>query len=242
MASPRSALIRILPALVMLMLGVGGYAQAQIVAFGASNISGWNVAASEAIPAQLQTMLREKGYSVNVRNAGVYGNTTTQMRERMDRDIPDGTTIVVLDTSGGQYNDNRLGISREQGEADLVAIKGRLAERHITVIPISGAEVPPQYHQQDGIHLTPEGHRIAAANVLPEIIAHAWDRHPRPSRAQACTKPASPTRGDCARRYSGTRTNDIHACRSIARSSQRTACTQSSRAESNSRLPRRPIL
>ncbi len=170
MASPKSTLIRFLPALVMLMLGAGGYAQAQIVAFGASNISGWNVAASEAIPSQLQTMLREKGYSVNVRNAGIYGNTTTQMRERMDRDIPDGTTIVVLDTSGGQYNDNRLGISREQGEADLAAIKGRLAERHITVIPISGTEVPPQYHQQDGIHLTPEGHRIAAANVLPELM------------------------------------------------------------------------
>lgn len=170
MAHPKAGLGRILSAVAILLLGLGGTVQAQIVAFGASNISGWNVAASEAIPAQLQSMLREKGYSVSVRNAGVYGNTTTQMRQRMDSDIPDGTTLVVLDTSGGLYNDNRLGISRDQGEADLTAIKARLAERHIKVVLISAADVPAQYHQQDGIHLTPEGHRIAATNVLPEII------------------------------------------------------------------------
>ncbi len=170
MANPKPALMRALVVLAILLLGLGGAAQAQIVAFGASNISGWNVAASEAIPAQLQSMLREQGYRVTVRNAGIYGNTTTQMRARMDSDIPQGTTIVILDTSGGAYNDNRLGVSREQGEADLAAIKARLADRHITVIAISGAEVPPQYHQADGIHLTPEGHRIAASNVLPEVM------------------------------------------------------------------------
>jgi acyl-CoA thioesterase-1 len=169
-ANPKTALIGMLPMFAILLLGLGGTARAQIVAFGASNISGWNVAASEAIPAQLQSMLREKGYSVTVRNAGIYGNTTTQMRARMDSDIPEGTTIVILDTSGGSYNDNRLGVSREQGDADLAAIKARLADRHIKVIPISGTDVPPQYHQQDGIHLTPEGHRIAASNVLPEVM------------------------------------------------------------------------
>ncbi len=113
MANPKTAVIRTLPVLAILLLGLAGTAHAQIVAFGASNISGWNVAASEAIPAQLQSMLREKGYSITVRNAGIYGNTTTQMRARMDSDIPEGTTIVILDTSGGSYNDNRLGVSRE---------------------------------------------------------------------------------------------------------------------------------
>ncbi len=147
-----------------------GAASAQIVAFGASNISGWNVAASEAIPAQLQFLLREKGYAVTVRNAGVYGNTTPQMRARMDSDIPEGTTIVILDTSGGAYNDKLLGISASQGDEDLAAIKARLADRHIAVIPISGTDVPSPYHQADGIHLTPEGHRIAANNVLPDVM------------------------------------------------------------------------
>src|SRR5580658_1526388 len=170
MANPKTALTGVLPTLAILLLGFCGTAYAQIVAFGASNISGWNVAASEAIPAQLQSLLREKGYAVTVRNAGVYGNTTAQMRARMDSDIPEGTIIVILDSTGGQYNDSRLGISREQGDTDFAAIKARLADRHIKVIPISGTDVPAQYHQQDGVHLTPEGHRIAASNVLPEII------------------------------------------------------------------------
>jgi acyl-CoA thioesterase-1 len=158
-----------LPLLLLAVMALCGAAQAQIVAFGASNISGWNVAASEATPAQAQSMLREKGYHISVLNAGIYGNTTPEMRARMDKDIPDGTTIVILDVSGGPYNNTRKGISREQGDSDLAAIKARLEERQIKVIPFSAADVPAQYHQQDGIHLTPEGHRLEAASLVPQI-------------------------------------------------------------------------
>ncbi len=155
----------------ILLLMLSGQAHGQVVAFGASNISGWNVGQSEAIPAQLEAMLRAKGYTVRVVNRGIYGNTTTEMLDRADRDIPEGTSIVILDVSGGLYNDVRKGISRAQGEADLEAIRARLAARHITVIPFSGTDIPPRYHQQDGIHLTPEGHRLAAANLLPAVTA-----------------------------------------------------------------------
>ena len=157
-------------ALVMLLLAPGSRAQAQIVAFGASNISGWKVAATEAIPAQLQSMLREKGYGVRVLNKGIYGNTTADLRARMDGDIPDGTQIVILDASGPLYNDSLKGIGREQGEANLAAIKARLAERSMKIISLSTADIPPQYRQQDGAHLTPEGHRLAAADLIPEIV------------------------------------------------------------------------
>jgi acyl-CoA thioesterase I len=184
-ANPKTALIGIVP---ILLLGLGGTAMAQIVAFGASNISGWNVAASEAIPGQLQSMLREKGYSVTVRNAGIYGNTTTQMRARMDSDIPPDTTIVILDSTGGQYNNTRLGVSREQGEADFAAIKARLADRHIKVILISGTDLPPQYHQQDGLHLTPEGHRLAVSNILPEVMQALGPPPPQGAQTQSLRK------------------------------------------------------
>jgi acyl-CoA thioesterase I len=161
--------LRSLAALLIVLAGLAGAARAQIVAFGASNISGWNVAASEATPAQLQTMLRAQGYSVTVRNAGVYGNTTAQMRARLDSDIPAGTSIVILDTSGGLYNNAQQGISREQGEADLAAIRAALQARHISIIPVSAAELPAQYHQPDGAHLTAAGHRLTAANLVPEV-------------------------------------------------------------------------
>jgi len=94
-------------------------AHSQIVAFGASNISGWNLPASDAVSAQLRGLLTGKGYRVRVVNAGVFGNTTKDMLARMDTDIPDGTTIVILDVSGGLYNDAQNGITRETGEADM---------------------------------------------------------------------------------------------------------------------------
>ena len=169
MLHPRAALSRILPLLTLALLGFVGTAGAQIVAFGASNVSGWNVAASEAFPAQLQSMLRAKGYDVKVLNAGIYGNTTSQMRSRMDTDIPEGTTLVILDVSGGLYNGSRQGLRREQGDADLAAIRTRLTERHIAIIAFSGAAIPAPYHQEDGVHLTPEGHRLAAANLMDEV-------------------------------------------------------------------------
>ena len=145
-------------------------AHAQIVAFGASNISGWNLAATETMPAQLQEMLRADGYIANVLNAGIYGNTTAEMRGRMDSDIPQGTTIVILDTSGGIYNNSLKGVSREQGDADMAAINARLKARGITTIPVSGANLPAQYHQQDGVHLNAEGDRLIASQLLPKIM------------------------------------------------------------------------
>ena len=145
-------------------------ADAQIVAFGASNVSGWNVAASDAFPAQLQAMLRAKGYHVTVLNAGVYGNTTADMRNRMDSDIPPGTTVVILDTSGEFFNNYTKGISREQGRADLAAIAAALRARGITVIPESTADMPARYRQEDGKHLTPEGHRLVASRLLPRVV------------------------------------------------------------------------
>jgi len=156
--------------LVVLSTAFCSCAHAQIVAFGASNISGWNVAASEAMPAQLQEMLHAKGYSVKVLNAGIYGNTTTDMRNRMDSDIPEGTTIVILDTSGGLFNNSLKGISREQGDADMAAITARLKARGIAILPVSAADLPAQYHQQDGVHLTPEGHKLVASQLLPKIV------------------------------------------------------------------------
>jgi hypothetical protein len=91
------------------------------------------------------------------------------MRNRMDSDIPEGTTIVILDTSGGNYNDGLKGISREQGDADMAAIVARLKARDIKVFPVSAADLPAPYHQQDGIHLTPEGHKLIASRLLPQI-------------------------------------------------------------------------
>jgi len=48
-------------------------AQAQVVALGASNTAGKGIAPQEAYPAQLEAMLRAKGYNGHVVNAGLAG-------------------------------------------------------------------------------------------------------------------------------------------------------------------------
>src|SRR5260370_25467445 len=111
-------------------------AQAQIVAFGASNVAGKGVWPGQAWPAQLEEMLKAKGYNVRVKNAGKSGDTTSGMLHRLNFAIPSVTKIVILDMSGGDYNNSKGdAASQERGRADMAAIETQLKARGITVIP-----------------------------------------------------------------------------------------------------------
>ena len=69
---------------------------ATIVALGASNTFGKGVARNQAYPAQLEAILRAKGANVRVVNAGINGDTTEGMLQRLDRAVPNGTSAVIL--------------------------------------------------------------------------------------------------------------------------------------------------
>jgi acyl-CoA thioesterase I len=153
----------------LIIFAVCTTAEAQVVAFGASNVMGYGVAPTQAYPAQLEAMLRARGLSVTVRNAGVYGDTSQGMLARLDRDIPQGTKVVVLDTSGELLNDYLAGISQAQGEADIAAMTQRLTARHIVVIPESTQDIPPNLRQPDGKHLTPQGHTVVATRLVDSV-------------------------------------------------------------------------
>jgi GDSL-like lipase/acylhydrolase family protein len=71
-----------------------------IVAIGASNTAGWGVGGQNAYPAQLEAMLRAKGYDAHVTNAGVSFETTAGMLRRIDSAVPRGTDIVILQPGG----------------------------------------------------------------------------------------------------------------------------------------------
>jgi acyl-CoA thioesterase-1 len=173
-------------------------AHAQIVAFGASNVSGWNVAATAAFPAQLQDMLRANGYGVCVINAGVYGNTTAEMLARVDRDVPAGTKIVILDTTGGIFNDMHKGIAQSESNTNMAALQARLQARGITIVPASGAELGPAYHQQDGAHLTPEGHRMLASQLLPQVERVLGPPQTTQAQPSSTDTPTEAVRDACA--------------------------------------------
>ena len=152
------------------VLGVTGTANAQIVALGASNVAGRGVSSSEAFPAQLERLLSAKGYNVNVTNAGISGDTNEGMLARLGSAVPDGTKVVILDTSGGIFNARRKNLGDQT--AQLASISARLRARGIRVIPSQTGRdlgLGSEYRQVDGLHLTPAGHARVAAQLLPAV-------------------------------------------------------------------------
>jgi acyl-CoA thioesterase-1 len=141
---------------------------AQVVCLGASNTAGKGVAPRDAYPAQLEVMLQAKGYTGRVANAGISGDTTAGMLARLDTAVPPGTRVVILQPGG---NDARRG-TVEQRNDNISQIVERLKARQIAVVMLENAmlgAIPGQFHQPDGEHLTPEGYRQIAAELLPQV-------------------------------------------------------------------------
>jgi acyl-CoA thioesterase-1 len=160
-------------ALFTIAAGPASAATAQIVAFGASNTAGYGVGSDQAWPARLEAMLRAKGYQATVANAGISGDTTAGMLERLDSAVPGGTELVILAIFG--YNDARKGISLAEHAANIQKILDRLHARGIRTISVTPyvSDLP---RQPDSVHLTAEGHATLAARLLPQVIA-AIGRH-----------------------------------------------------------------
>jgi acyl-CoA thioesterase-1 len=150
--------------MILLVAGPACAASITIVALGASNTYGKGVARKEAYPAQLEAMLRASGLDVRVVNAGISGDTTGGMASRLDGAVPAGTKLVILQPGG---NDARKG--QGDGAANLAAVNSRLAARGIKVVMLPNQMLSGLPHQPDGMHLTPEGYRMLAAALLPQV-------------------------------------------------------------------------
>ena len=136
-------------------------APVRIVAIGASNTHGWYVGNQGAYPAQLQTLLRAKGIDAQVINAGVPFDTTAMMLRRIDKDVPAGTDVAILQPGG---NDRRFFGTMQQRAANIAEMERRLRARGIKVI-VYDDEISTRYYTIDFIHLTREGHAMIAAAI-----------------------------------------------------------------------------
>jgi acyl-CoA thioesterase-1 len=134
---------------------------ASVVALGASNTYGKGVARDEAFPAQLEAILRAKGRDVHVVNAGINGDTTEGMLQRLDSVVPNGTSAVILQPGG---NDARKGSPDRTAE-----IQSRLRARGIRVIMVPNNAFRGLPHQPDGQHLTPEGYHMLAQSLASRV-------------------------------------------------------------------------
>jgi acyl-CoA thioesterase-1 len=166
-------------------------AHAQIVALGSGGsipgkttpISGLThtnvrgVLPDQAWPAQLEALLRTRGYRVNVTNAGIALDTTAGMLSRLDRDVPAGTRIVVYGNPVGY--DWLGGIDRAQNAANVQLIQSRLHARGVRTVFIADAiwDAAPRLNDQGhGSPLSAEGHAQVARRILPQVVAALGSR------------------------------------------------------------------
>jgi acyl-CoA thioesterase I len=152
-----------------------------IVAIGASNTAGWGVGAEHAFPAILQALLRKKGINAKVTNAGIPGDVTAGMLNRLGATVPAGTDIVILQPGS---NDLRFLGTKERRAANIEAIVERLHSRNIRVIVYDPEKMPADFYQWDGIHFTAAAHAKIAATLAARIAAAQPSRAGRPATAQ----------------------------------------------------------
>jgi acyl-CoA thioesterase-1 len=136
---------------------------ATVVALGASNTTGLGVSPSQAYPAQLETMLRARGFDVNVINAGISGDTTGGMIARLESAVPKRTSVVILQPGG---NDLRKGTPNYTAE-----LRSRLSAMGVKVIMLPNGMFRGKPHQPDGIHLTPEGYHMIAQQLVGPVAS-----------------------------------------------------------------------
>jgi acyl-CoA thioesterase-1 len=113
----------------------------RIVALGDSITAGLGLDPDDAYPARLQKRLDEQGFSYEVINAGVSGDTSAGGLRRVDWAL-EGDVRVLIVALGG--NDALRGLSPEQLRQNLSEIVERAQARHIQVI-LAGMEAPPNF-------------------------------------------------------------------------------------------------
>lgn len=152
----------------------------RIVALGASNTNGVGVGASAAWPAQLERLLRAKGYDVQMSVDAVNGQDSGQILARTSGAIVPGTQVVVFDNGGD--NDRRHGLSMAQTNANVARIMATIRAHHAVAIRAPYRKVAGEMYghnggyQMDGHHMTAQSHARVAAALLPRVIAAAHMR------------------------------------------------------------------
>jgi acyl-CoA thioesterase I len=153
---------------------IAAHAQTQarvtIVALGASNTEGWGVSAAEAYPAKLQVLLNARGIDAAVINAGIAGDTTGGMLARLERAVPAGTHLVILQPG---TNDERMGLGAQRA-GNIERMRKWLSARNTRLIIIENAvldALPRDQLREDGVHFTPAGYAVLAERILPQVLA-----------------------------------------------------------------------
>jgi acyl-CoA thioesterase-1 len=111
----------------------------RIVFLGDSLTAGLGLPTDQSYPALIQRRLDKEGYSFEVVNAGVSGDTSAGGLRRVDWSLEGDVRVVVVALGG---NDALRGLAPSELRKNLEAIIDRATERKATVI-LAGMEAPP---------------------------------------------------------------------------------------------------
>lgn len=103
----------------------------QLVVLGDSLSAGYQLPSGAAFPEQLQAALRSRGHRIDIINAGVSGDTSSQGLDRLDWSVPDGTHAVIVELGA---NDALRGVDPAFTRKTLSTIVERLQARGIAVM------------------------------------------------------------------------------------------------------------
>jgi acyl-CoA thioesterase-1 len=146
-------------------------ASIRIVALGASNTNGKGVGTEQAWPAVLERLLRAKGYDATVTVNATNGLTSSVILGNVDSAVVPGTQVVIFDL--GRANDRKRNVDPTETQANKAQIAARIRAHGAQPIFAPYGGVP---RQQDGHHLSAEGHAQVAARLVPMVIAAAGSR------------------------------------------------------------------
>lgn len=116
-------------------------ASRRIVFLGDSLTAGLGLPRDQSVPSLIQDRLAEEGYTYEVINAGVSGDTSAGGLSRLDWSLEGDVEILVLELGA---NDGLRGLPIPQMKRNLEEIITRAQARDITVI-LTGMEAPPNY-------------------------------------------------------------------------------------------------
>lgn len=116
----------------------------KIVAFGDSLTAGMGLAQSLSYPSLLQQKLQLDGFSYEVVNAGISGDTTAGGVRRVDWALEGDVKIVILELGANDILRNQ---PVDAMTKNLAAIIERLKSRNITVL-LAGMEAPTNFDIQ----------------------------------------------------------------------------------------------
>ena len=135
----------------------------RILALGDSLTAGYGLPEADAFTTRLQQALKDKGYDVQVINAGVCGDTTAGGRARLDWALGDQPDVALVELGA---NDGLRGLDPASTRENLDAILTVMKERGVPTL-LAGMYAPRNLGREYGDRFNAIYPELAAKHDVP---------------------------------------------------------------------------